>query len=401
MPQDRPSAPAPSHRIQSHSSPVNVVYISEDNERIYSADASGLVAITSTRTLRSLASWKAHEDALLGIQEWEDAIVTHGRDNKLHVWRSVREPRVALGDSAALPGLQMTSLLYSMDVNALNYCRFSLCPLPAAQRTEDRSALIALPNLVESSLADAWTLPSRQRLHAAIGKSEWSEQPAADGRAGSTRGMPFLHTHLWIIMSMHLFQSADAELRILMGYEDGSVSLSRYARKDKKTSVEGIGWEAIWTTKLHLESVMALAVTPDNTVALTASADHIIGRYDLLVKTPGTELATACVAHKTKSVGHSTITIRDDGKVCAVGGWDGKIRLYSVKTLKPLGALTLHKGACQALAFAHTTSSDAIPEEGDGEDITEEEKATRSRWLVSGGRDSRVAVWPLMSFTRT
>jgi hypothetical protein len=33
---------------------------------------------------------------------------------------------------------------------------------------------------------------------------------------------------------------------------------------------------------------------------------------------------TGFVAHRTKHPGNSAITIRDDGKVCAVGGWDGK-----------------------------------------------------------------------------
>ena len=51
----------------------------------------------------------------------------------------------------ALPGLQIPELSYSMDVNALNYCRFSLLPLQEDVRTEDRQALIAVPNLVESA----------------------------------------------------------------------------------------------------------------------------------------------------------------------------------------------------------------------------------------------------------
>lgn len=67
-------------------------------------------------------------------------------------------------------------------------------------------------------------------------------------------------------MSMHLFSSAKAfdgeqssssqntsELRILCAYENGSVVLRRFAG-EKKTSVEGIGWEVIWTVKLHVEA---------------------------------------------------------------------------------------------------------------------------------------------------
>ena len=75
----------------------------------------------------------------------------HGRDNKLHVWQRVLEATEALGNSAAPLGLQTPRLCYSMDVNALNYCRFSLMPLAESCRGEERRALIALPNLVESS----------------------------------------------------------------------------------------------------------------------------------------------------------------------------------------------------------------------------------------------------------
>lgn len=37
-----------------------------------------------------------------------------------------------------------------------------------------------------------------------------------------------------------------------------------------------------------------------------------------------TPIETVCVAHRTKNPGNASIAIRDDGKICAVGGWDGK-----------------------------------------------------------------------------
>ena len=63
----------------------------------------------------------------------------------------MKEPARVLGGSASLPGLHIPELCYSLDVNALNYCRFSLLPLPEDTRTEDRRALIAVPNLVASA----------------------------------------------------------------------------------------------------------------------------------------------------------------------------------------------------------------------------------------------------------
>lgn len=81
----------------------------------------------------------------------------HARDNKLHIWKlPLKRGAASLGGSAALPGLPIPELLYSLDVNALNYCRFSLLVLKRQNPSEPETgqALIAVPNLVESSLVN-------------------------------------------------------------------------------------------------------------------------------------------------------------------------------------------------------------------------------------------------------
>ncbi|PCH42454.1 WD-40 repeat-containing protein [Wolfiporia cocos MD-104 SS10] len=404
MSSSKPPPPTPAHILRTHTAQVNVLQFSRDNERLYSGDAEGVVAVTSTRTLRPSAVWNAHTDGILGVEEWEECIITHGRDDKLHVWQRVQEPGASLGHSAAVPGLQTPKLLYSMDVNALNYCRFSLLPLLDDEGGDERRALIALPNLVESSLADVWTLPGRQRLHAAIGKASHPET-STDGRGINTTG---------IIMSLHLFQvphpevSGRSQLRMLCAYENGGVTAYAYKRTDKETSVEGIGWETLWNVKLHVETVMAMAVSRDNKLALTVSADHLIGRYDIQAAENAENSQAVCTVHRTKHPGNASITIRDDGRVCAVGGWDGKIRLYSTKTLKTLGTLDYHKKSCQTLAFARSDPSvsnemtGTIDDVGDSDDdFGEEERRERSRWLAAGGQDNRVSIWPLISFDNT
>ncbi|KAI0749468.1 WD-40 repeat-containing protein [Daedaleopsis nitida] len=405
-----PPPPTPKHLIRSHGAQVNVIYISNDNERIYSGDAEGTVVVTSTRSLRAVAHWKAHNDGLLGVQEWEGSIITHGRDNKLHVWQGVHElepPRAqALGGSAALPGLQSPEVRCSLDVNALNFCRFSLLPLPEDARTDDRRALVAVPNLVESAHADIWTLPGKQRLHAAIGKAGQAPVPT-DGRD--------VRNPIGIIMSMHLLQvphphaaAGRTRLRLLCGYENGSVTMREYAREDKEVSIEGIGWDILWSVKLHVESVMAMSVSKDTSFALTVSADNLVGRYNFADAEHAELLASACTVHRTKHPGNASLSIQDDGRVCAVGGWDGRIRLYSTKTFKPLGTLSYHKKNCQAVAFARSepqaparSASSAATEDDEDDEMTEDEKTERTRWLISGGQDCRMAIWSLMSFGKT
>lgn len=60
-------------------------------------------------------------------------------------------------------------------------------------------------------------------------------------------------------MSLHLFEkqiseSATSQLRILAAYESGTVTLFHYKSTERNTSIEGIGWECIWSTKQHVES---------------------------------------------------------------------------------------------------------------------------------------------------
>ncbi|KAF7312232.1 WD40 repeat-containing protein [Mycena indigotica] len=383
--------PTYDHLLRSHSTDVTALFFSSDNERLYSGDASGRVVVTSTRSLRPITSWPAHTDSILGIEEWKDCIITHSRDHKLFIWTRIQDLPASerVGGSAAFNDLPTPSLVLSMDVNALNFCRFSLLP-----STQD--ALIAIPNLVESSEADIWSLPAQKRIHASVGTQRKQSIFSLEGREGMKTG---------IIMSLHLFRAPppiegssedQGELRLVTAYEDGSVTLRRFVGNgthtgpDIETSIEGRGWEVIWRHKLHVESIMAMRVSRDNTFALTVSADHIVGRYELLSD-------SSCITHRTKHPKNGCIAIRDDGRVCAIGGWDGKVRLYSTKTMKPLGTLRYHKSGCQAVEFAHTLNE---PVGNEDEEFTWAEREARGRWLAVASKDNRVSLWTLISFEK-
>ena len=63
--------PSPKHILRNHRYQITSLHISDDNERLYSGDITGLVVLTATRTLRALATWKAHVSAILAVREWE------------------------------------------------------------------------------------------------------------------------------------------------------------------------------------------------------------------------------------------------------------------------------------------------------------------------------------------
>ena len=86
-----------------------------------------------------------------------------------------------------------------------------------------------------------------------------------------------------------------------------------------------------------------------------------------------------------------------------------RIRLYSTRSLKPLGTLNYHKAGCQALFFARShgrsinvgDGSDVEEDDDEDEDeMTASEKEERARWLISGGKDDRICTWALVSFEK-
>ncbi|PVG04431.1 WD40 repeat-like protein [Serendipita vermifera] len=380
------SAPSPTHILRTHKSQINCVAFSKDNERLYSADLNGWITLTSTRTMRPLARWQAHSDSILGVQEWDQSIVSHGRDQKLHVWSRLLPP-LSLGGSVNLAEvISSPPLLYSLDVNALNFCRFSLLPQP-----EESKALLAVPNLVDSNYIDIWTLPNPDRVHAAMGKRH--VQDAGSNDTSDTR------LKLGAVMAVHILNVASSQqdivvLNVLAGYEDGSVVL--YSRDDdhNQKSVEGVGWNLIWRIREHLESVMALAISPSHQFAVSVSADSKLVKYNL----GNTTSSDISLVHITKHPGNGAVAVRSDGRVCAIGGWDGRIRLYSTKKWKALGTLNYHKEGCYGLCFASEIPFEA-PQ--DDEEFDVDDFTSRSLWLASGGKDARVCIWPLKSFERT
>jgi ASTRA-associated protein 1 len=127
----------------------------------------------------------------------------HGRDNKVHVWeRPVPPVEVANSVEQAFDEHQPPNLKFSMDVNALNFCRFSLLKGPSGEH-----CLLAVPNLVDSAFVglysylsgcptqpgqvDVWDLTTQDRLHAAIGK-----QHLRGNESSTNMGLPKLGNRL-------------------------------------------------------------------------------------------------------------------------------------------------------------------------------------------------------------
>lgn len=53
-----------------------------------------------------------------------------------------------------------------------------------------------------------------------------------------------------------------------------------------------------------------------------------------------------------RNPGTSIINIRADSKITAVGGWDGRVRVYSWKNMRPLAVLDQHRDTVHDIAFS-------------------------------------------------
>ncbi len=236
-------------------------------------DSHGQCSVTDLRNYRQTAFWKAHDDSILGVEllttsAGREALVTHGRDNKLYIWQLAgsdagqHDSPAAVGgrrgdSSASLPTRMLDALpqpqrIFTLEVNALNYCRFSLLPLPPAEGDDapQDQALIAVPHTLESAYIDVFHVPSGHRLATALGKPDVSSSTAQTKQSRQA-----------ITMTLDLFlHKSSGKLRLLAGYEDGSAALwvpeAIAASGTEPGAVEQARarWEQAWKVKEHSET---------------------------------------------------------------------------------------------------------------------------------------------------
>jgi WD40 repeat protein len=71
-----PAAPPPLHTLRTHSVPIASTSFSHDNALIYAGDQDGYLSITDAKTRRAIAYWKAHTEGILGVQEWDNRLIS-------------------------------------------------------------------------------------------------------------------------------------------------------------------------------------------------------------------------------------------------------------------------------------------------------------------------------------
>ncbi|KAI3397443.1 hypothetical protein diail_10774 [Diaporthe ilicicola] len=399
--------PQPKAILRGHKAQVHATAFTRSNQRLLTGDADGFVVAWDLAIMRPTAVWQAHADAILGIAEWRpDKVITHGRDNKLIVWKLTLDDESAM--SSTLP-LDLPSeprpkpwMMHLLEVNTMNFCSFASCPAvpPAAPAAVSEppsvsasELLLAVPNTLASEAVDIYHLPSQSRIHTV--------------RLGQENGMAMALALAWL----------DGVLTLVVGYENG---LAIVAQLDGDGGGNGDGsWAAIYRNQSHSQPILSLDVAPSREYFLTTGADAIVAKHPLLPQAPlvadvrrdapettspevgsrdtdsrGDEdadaeaerrkspsalsaLSAALGSHKsaaapialkgteiktqpiklvdTKHSGQQGLKIRSDGRVFATAGWDSKTRVYSTKSMREVAVLKWHRVGCFSVAFADMT----------------------------------------------
>ncbi|OBT88337.1 hypothetical protein VE02_03410 [Pseudogymnoascus sp. 03VT05] len=455
LPQPPPEA---TYIFRGHAAQIHSTQFIRGNTRLVTGDAEGWIVLWGLASRRPTAVWRAHEAAILGVAEWgSDRLITHGKDNKLIVWKFSEEDEASL--STTLPVEDPTTprkqpwLLYVLDVNSLNFCSFGHCiakQLPGLISTETTPSpgqdelLIAVPNTLSSEAVDIFHLPSQKRLITVPGDKS---------------------TNTGMVMSVSILY-VSSRLTLVVGYESG------HAMVVQDNPI--IGWCRLYLAQPHSQPILSLGVTLDMASFITSGADGIIAKHPLSslspplaqpvhsqtgpipqkvpVKNPSllsgmfaAQSPTAPSAKpprppvkpevvtkplkvvQTKHSGQQSLRIRSDGRIFATAGWDTKVRVYSVASMKELAVLKWHKDGCFAVAFAEVINVQEDKEAADedklegkkpeaesseggetavvapprrvGLAISAREKriqqATQTHWVAAGSKDGKVSLWEI------
>ncbi|KAK1831841.1 ASTRA-associated protein 1 [Podospora conica] len=371
----------PKSILRGHKTSVHAAAFIRGNERLLTGDADGFVIVWDLTILRPRAVWQAHDGAILGFSSWgPDRIITHGRDNKLIVWKLGVAEETGLSTTLPLdPSPEPRPkpwILYMLSINTMNFCSFAHCPASPHDTDPTPDLLVAVPNTLFSEAVDIFHLPTQERRHTI----------RLEDKGGMVMALALLHLH--------------STLTLAAGYENGVVATAQL--------LPSTGWTTTYHVQPHSQPVLSLALSPSHDYFLTSSADALLIKHPLpspsTVPAPPppdtttttktatipdpdldpkptsllsaalgpkpTSLLSAALGPKpqtpqtatareplavlnTRHAGQQALAVRSDGRVFATAGWDARVRVYVPQgPMREVAVLKWHQAGCYALAMA-------------------------------------------------
>ncbi|KAF5096984.1 hypothetical protein D0Z00_002571 [Geotrichum galactomycetum] len=391
---------------------------------LVSGDEGGWCFVWDLRTRRPVAIFRAHTKAVIAVRALvlPDAaaagglvIVTHGRDHLLKVHRAdpdlLRKPpgyNTALplqsDDGTAYPSLPV---IYSQDVNALNFCSVAFARALTLGGAASRVAF-AVPSTLASENIDVYTvdLASGQlsRIVTALEAPKSPNQPLFDDAE--------VNRNAGIVMALLLVEiSGTSDYALVAAYESGLIAVHRLV-----CGTDGYRPTLLYATKCHSQPVLSLDADPlAHAWFLSSAADAKIFQHPLaplLLESPlarGADpwITGPTVTFNAKHAGLSALAVRPDAKLFATAGWDGMIRVFDARAnvkKQQFRALAVFKGGRQngvtTVAFSPPDDTDPpkdthVDANADLATKLELLKPTSDNLLAVGGKDGRISLYAL------
>jgi WD40 repeat protein len=356
-------------------------------------------------------------------------VFRHGRDNKIYVWQ-LRVGQDEEQFSTLLPIEDLTTerkqpwLLYSLDVNALNFCSFAIC-----------SDLDVNSNNIQADIISSFSpdrlliaTPGLEDGHINITRlPDCSRFATIPTPKGTKTGMVMALGLCSRTATSNTSSPSSKTLFVAAGYESGHTGL--WQQSSRPTAHQQAAFQLIYVHQSHTQPVLSLCLDPAHETLYTSSADalivrHCFGGAKVSSSTPSSsqQVQVETESLQTRHAGQQSLTMRSDGKIFATAGWDGRARVYTAGKNSAAGAdagngadirevavLKWHQEGCYAVGFAHirnqeqaSTESTALisqPSEGDGRMLTAAERrdaaARNAHWLAVGSKDGKVSLWDI------
>ncbi|KAK0746749.1 WD repeat-containing protein [Schizothecium vesticola] len=412
----------PKSILRGHKTSVHAAAFIRGNERLLTGDSDGFVIVWDLTILRPRAVWQAHNGAILGFSSWgPDRIITHGRDNKLIVWKLGVADESALSTTLPLDSSPEPRpkpwILYMLSINTMNFCSFSHCPASPHDADPTPDLLVAVPNTLFSEAVDIFHLPTQERRHTI----------RLEDKGGMVMALALLHLH--------------STLTLAAGYENGVVAT---AQLPPGTT----GWTTTYHVQPHSQPVLSLSLSPRHDYFLTSSADALLIKHPLpspgCVLSADTTTKTATIADdptsailgpkpqttttttvqaplavlNTRHAGQQALAVRSDGRIFATAGWDARVRVYAPQgAMREVAVLKWHQAGCYALAVADVgpppspssggqaggeagegAGSSVVMVKGKGELSVREKRVRQAKeghWIAAGSKDGKVSLWDI------
>lgn len=393
---------------------------------LVSGDEGGWCFIWDLYTRRPVVVFRPHMKAIIAVRFLAlpvpvgFTIVTHGRDHLLKVHRadtdllqlhsgSTQPPiynttlPIQSDDGSTYPSLEV---IYSQDVNALNFCAVAFAR-PVIPSSISSRVTFAVPSTMASENIDVYTVDlasgKLSRIITALEAPKPPNQPIfEDAEVNRNAG---------IVMALLLVEvKGSSDYALVASYESGLVAVYRLV--DTSGGYKPL---LLYAIKCHSQPILSLDVDPvAHLWFLSSAADAKIVQHPLssllvassLSKNEDPWILEPKVVFHAKHAGLSALTVRSDAKLFATAGWDGMIRVFDARAKikqQSFRALAVFKGGRQngvtTVAFSplENMTSNTVDDNADADLATKLRiiKHTSNNLLAVGGKDGRISLYSL------